>query len=76
METYLVEITNNKAYKLLHDLEDLKIIKVLKKSSVKESGTEINHSARFRGALQLTDEQYNDFQQHAKDIRNEWQNNI
>jgi len=32
METVLVQINNNKAYKLLEDLEDLKIIKVLKKS--------------------------------------------
>ena len=28
METVLVQITNNKAYKLLEDLEDLDIIKV------------------------------------------------
>ena len=32
METVLVQINNNKAYKLLEDLEDLNIIKVLKKS--------------------------------------------
>jgi len=76
METYLVELINNKASKLLQDLEDLKIIKVLKKSSTKKSGNEISPSAKFRGALQLTDEQYNNFQKHAKDIRNEWPENI
>ncbi|NCQ11341.1 MAG: hypothetical protein GW809_04165 [Bacteroidetes bacterium] len=32
METVLVQITNNKAYKLLEDLEDLDIIKVINKS--------------------------------------------
>ncbi|MCX6237115.1 MAG: hypothetical protein NTY07_06070 [Bacteroidia bacterium] len=32
METVLLQINNNKAYKLLEDLEDLKIIKVLEKS--------------------------------------------
>ena len=32
METVLIQINNNKAYKLLEDLEDLQIIKVLKKS--------------------------------------------
>jgi hypothetical protein len=32
METVLIQINNNKAYKLLDDLEDLHIIKVLKKS--------------------------------------------
>ena len=32
METVLVQINDIKAYKLLEDLEDLQIIKVLKKS--------------------------------------------
>lgn len=31
METVLLQINNNKAYKILEDLEDLDIIKVLKK---------------------------------------------
>jgi hypothetical protein len=31
METVLVQINNNKAYRLLENLEDLHIIKVLKK---------------------------------------------
>ena len=30
----------------------------------------------FRGALKLTDEQYEDFQSHLKDIRNEWDRDI
>jgi hypothetical protein len=34
METVLIQIKNNKAYKLLEDLEDLQIIKVLEKSSL------------------------------------------
>ena len=32
METVLIQINNTKAYKLLEDLEELDIIKVLKKS--------------------------------------------
>ena len=36
METVLVQINNIKAYKLLQDLEDLHIIKVLKESIVPE----------------------------------------
>ena len=32
METVLVQINNSKAYRILEDLEDLNIIKVLKKS--------------------------------------------
>jgi hypothetical protein len=35
----------------------------------------INNSS-FRGALHLTEEQYEDFQQHAKDIRAEWNRDI
>ena len=35
-----------------------------------------SRTAKFRGALELSDEQYSDFQKHAKDIRNEWQENI
>ena len=31
IDTYLIELTNDSAYKLLKNLEDLKIIKVLKK---------------------------------------------
>jgi len=30
----------------------------------------------LRGTLNLSDEQYNDLQQHSKDIRNEWDRNI
>lgn len=76
MEIYLIELTNSSAQGLLHDLENLKIIKILKKSE--REGQEINKSntARFRGALKLSKEQYLNFQQHAKDIRNEWRENI
>ena len=35
----------------------------------------IDNSA-LRGALHLTEEQSKDFQQHAKDIRNEWNADI
>ena len=31
---------------------------------------------KLRGSLNLSDEQYKDFQQHAKKIRNEWNRNI
>ena len=33
-------------------------------------------AGRFRGALNLTDAQYQDFQQHTKDLRNEWERDI
>ena len=74
METLLIELTNDRAYKLLTDLEELQIIKVLKRNinQVETVATE-SPTAKFRGTLKLTPEQDQDFQKHATDIRNEWQ---
>lgn len=69
METVLVQINNNKAYKLLEDLEDLDVIRVLKKSITEGQKA----SERFRGKLNLSDEEYNKFQQYIKDSRGEWE---
>lgn len=38
--------------------------------------TEKKKPSDFRGTLKLTDEQYNDFQKHLTDIRNEWDADI
>jgi hypothetical protein len=72
MDTILIQIKNNKAYKLLQDLEDLHLIKVLSKREESEA-VKKSDSARFRGALNLDAEQYKDFQKHASDIRGEFQ---
>ena len=37
METLIIELTNNKAYKLLQDMEELSLIRVIKKTSEKIS---------------------------------------
>lgn len=76
METYVIELMDSHAYRLLQDLEALKIIKVLKKTGRKEQKAAKSNTARFRGALTMTDEQYQSIQQHVKDIRNEWRENI
>lgn len=47
METVLVQINDRKAYKLLDDMEDLQIIKVLEKS--KEGPEKL--SQKYRGKL-------------------------
>jgi len=44
-----------------------------KKEDLKER---VRKPSDFRGTLKLTDEQYNDFQTHLKDIRNEWNRDI
>jgi hypothetical protein len=68
METVLVQINNNKAYKLLEDLEDLHIIKVLKKSILPQQKL----SEKYAGKLpaDVADELQNDVTQN----RNEWNN--
>lgn len=73
METVLLQINNEKAYKLLEDLEDLQLVKVLEKRS---NNGEQNLSTRFAGSLHLSDDEYNDFQNSITESRNEWERNI
>jgi hypothetical protein len=69
MDTMLIQITNQKAYRLLEDLEDLHIIKVLKK----DAHSIEKLSEKFGGKLNLSDKEYNDFQEHLKRSREEWE---
>jgi hypothetical protein len=66
METVLVQINNNKAYKLLEDLEDLNILKVLKKSILPQQKL----SEKYAGKLpaDIADE----LQTFVTQSRNEW----
>jgi hypothetical protein len=72
METILLQVNNNKAYKLIEDLEALNIVKVLKK------GTEPKEklSTRFAGSLNLSIEEYNNLQDSITQGRNEWERDI
>ena len=67
METVLVQINNKKAYKLLEELEDLRVITVLKKS--KEPAQKI--SEKYAGKLpsNIAD----DLQKHVTQSREEWE---
>jgi len=68
METVLIQIKNNKAYRILEDLEDLQVIKVLeKKSSTKESLSE-----KYAG--KLPSEVADQLQEYLTKSRNEWDN--
>lgn len=69
METVLLQINNDKAYKLIEDLEALHIVKVLKKSTQPKEKL----SARFAGSLNLSDKEYNSFQNSLTQSRNEWE---
>ena len=72
MDTVLLEITNEKAYKLIQDLEALDIVKILEKNTKPKESL----SKRFAGSLNLTEQQYEEFQQHVIDSRNEWERDI
>jgi len=71
METVLLQINNEKAYQLLKNLEDLKIVKMLKKSKSEK----VNLSDRFAGSLKLSETKYNEFQESLTESRNEWNKN-
>ncbi len=66
MDTVLIEIKDDRAYQLLQNLEEQNVIKVLTNDI--KSNRKKNASA-FRGALQLTEEQYNDFQKYIHEIQ-------
>ena len=68
METLLLQINNNKAYRLLEDLEALHLIKVLKKSILSKQRL----SEKYAGKLpsDIADE----LQNYITLGRNEWNN--
>lgn len=72
METVLLQINNSKAYKLIEDLEALHIVKVLEKSSKLKQKL----SERFAGSLNLSEDEYNNFQNSIEQSRNEWERDI
>lgn len=75
-DTLTIEVTDHKVYKLLQDLEDLSLIRMLKSSVIEDNQVKETQTSKFRGALRLTEDEYKDFQNHAKTIRNEWKENI
>ena len=68
METVLIQINNNKAYRLLEDLEDLHIIRVLSRSSQLEQKL----SEKYAG--KLPSDVADELQEYITQSRNEWTN--
>ncbi len=66
METLIIELTNQKAYKLLKELEELHLIRVIKKN-VKIS--ELRNQIKIQMNAETIDAQLND-------LRGEWQRDI
>jgi hypothetical protein len=72
MDTMLIQLTNQKAIGLLHEMEELHLIKVLEENPQSKQKL----SEKFAGSLNLTDQQYNDFQQYLTQSRKEWERDI
>ena len=68
MVTVLVQINNNKAYKLLENLEELHVLKVLKKS-MKQS---LSLSDKYAG--KLTSKTADELQDYVNESREQWNN--
>jgi len=66
MDTLLVQVNNNRAYKLLQDLEKLAIIKLIKK----KVGQPLKPSEKYRGVFSLEDAK--SFNEHVQLSRKEW----
>ncbi len=64
----LIQLTNQKAKKLLHELEELNLIKVL----IQNTGSDQKLSEKYAGKLpsDITD----DLQTYVTESRNEWNN--
>ena len=66
MDTLIIELTNQKAYKLLQDMEELNLIRVLKKP---EKLSSLRQKIKVRMSNSDIDNQLNT-------IRNEWKRDI
>lgn len=67
--TMLIQITNEKAVKLLHELEELHLIRVLKEN-VTPVKTKL--SDKYKGII--SKEQGQKLNEHIKQMRSEWNN--
>jgi uncharacterized protein YydD (DUF2326 family) len=68
--TMLIQITNQKAVGLLHELEELELIKVLKENFVPAKQ---KLSDKYKGTI--SKEQGENLNEHIKKMRTEWNNN-
>ena len=70
MDTMLIQLTNQKAVGLLHELEELHIIKVLKESIADKPKL----SDKYEGILSSNIAE--ELQKHLAESRNEWSKRI
>ena len=71
METVLVELTNQRAISLLKELEELNILKILKRNKPLKADKTQSLAERFAGKLAAADAV--SFHQQLKESREEWE---
>ena len=69
MDTMLIELTNRKATRLLFELEELHLIRILGENA---KPVNVKLSDKYRGIM--TCEQAQDLKRHVNEMRNEWDN--
>ncbi len=69
MNTMLIQLTNQKAAGLLHELEELQIIKVLEENIIVEKP---KLSDKYKGII--SKEEGEKLNEHIKQMRSEWNN--
>ncbi len=69
MQTILVEINNPNAFALLKDLEELKIIKIIKENFIVNK---IKLSEKYKNVFSIEDAK--SFDNHTNTSREEWDN--
>ena len=69
MQTVTIDIINNKAIRLLQDLELLQLIRVRREKQ--SSSQAINWADKYKGAM--TKQLLSDVDNQLKELRNEWE---
>lgn len=68
-QTIVIRVTNQKVLRLLKELEDLKLLEVIKKE---KRTSKKKLSDKYKGVF--TEEDANDFDKHVQTMRDEWKN--
>jgi hypothetical protein len=71
-DTMLIQLTNKKAAGLLHEMEDLELIKVLEENIHTPTDAKIKLSNKYKGII--SKEQGQSLNNHIKQMRSEWNN--
>lgn len=69
IKTLTIDIINDKAVKLMQDMELLKLIRVRKENARKEE--KINWAAKYKGAMQK--QSLNEVDNQLNDLRSSWE---